>query len=281
VLAADALALAASASAAEELLAGVLDGSTRATLLAGGGLLGGPHASGAVRASAREGEFRLGGSAGLVLDADTAELLLVVAELEDAGTGLFALAPSADGVTRSAGATIDRTRKTSLLDLADAPARRIDDGEGTAAAIAHVLDRGAIGLAAEMVGGAQTAIDMTVSYLNEREQFGGPIGRFQALKHRVADISVAIDGAREGVYAAADAVDSGEIEHVPLMAAAAKSAASDGYTLATGEAIQLHGGIGFTEEHDIGLYYKRALCGAPMLGSSLDHRQRIAAGLGV
>jgi alkylation response protein AidB-like acyl-CoA dehydrogenase len=147
--------------------------------------------------------------------------------------------------------------------------------------MAHVLDRGAIALAAEMVGGAQKAIDMTVAYLKEREQFGGPIGRFQALKHRLADIAVAIDAAREGVYSAADAVDSGELEHVPLAAAAAKSAAGDGYCLATAEAIQLHGGIGFTEEHDIGLYYKRALSGQPMLGSSVDHRERIAVGLDV
>jgi alkylation response protein AidB-like acyl-CoA dehydrogenase len=281
VLAGDALALAAGTQAAEELLPGVLDGSRRATLVAGGDLLSDANPAGAVQARGGDGGYLLSGSGGLVIDAGTAELLLVVAELEDGGVGLFALASSAEGVTLSPGATIDHTRKTGLVELAEAPARRIDEEGDSAAALARVLDRGAIALAAEMVGGAQQALEMTVAYLNEREQFGGPIGRFQALKHRLADISVTIDGAREGVYAAADALDSGELEHVPMMAAAAKSAASDAYTLATGEAIQLHGGIGFTEEHDIGLYYKRALCAAPMLGSSLDHRERIAAGLGV
>jgi alkylation response protein AidB-like acyl-CoA dehydrogenase len=280
VLAADTLALVAGGKAAEELLPGVLDGSTRATLVAGGDLLSEANPAGDVRASGGQDGYTLNGSGGLVLDAGTAELLLVLAGMDDGSVGLFALDAGADGVTRSPGATIDLTRKTGLIEFAGAPARRLDGGD-SAAAIAQVLDRAAIALAAEMVGGAQQALDMTIAYMSEREQFGGPIGRFQALKHRLADLSVAIDGAREGVYAAADALDSGELEHVPMMAAAAKSAASDGYTLATGEAIQLHGGIGFTEEHDIGLYYKRALCSAPMLGSSLDHRERIAAGLGV
>jgi alkylation response protein AidB-like acyl-CoA dehydrogenase len=280
VLAADALAGLA-AGEAQEILAKVIDGSTRATLIAAGDLLSEPGRRGAVGATQADGEFRLSGAGGLTLDAETAELLIVVATLEDGSSGLFALEPTAAGVTNSPGATIDETRKTAFVGFEQSPARRLDDGSDTAGGIEQVLDRGAIALAAEMVGGAQQAIDMTVAYLKEREQFGGPIGRFQALKHRLADISVAIDAAREGVYAAADAVDSGEHEHVPLSSAAAKSAASDGYTLATAEAIQLHGGIGFTEEHDIGLYYKRALSSASMLGSSLDHRERIAVGLDV
>jgi alkylation response protein AidB-like acyl-CoA dehydrogenase len=281
VLAADALALAATEEAGAEILPGILDGSLRATLVAGGDLIGDPEVSGAVTAAAEGEEFRLSGSGGLTLDADTAQTLIVVAALEDGSNGLFALARSTEGVTFNPGAMIDETRKTGFVDFDGALARRLDDGSDTDAAIAQVIDRGAIALAAEMVGGAQQAIDMTVAYLGEREQFGGPIGRFQALKHRLADISVAIDAAREGVYAAADAVDSGELDHVPLAAAAAKSAAGAGYSHATAEAIQLHGGIGFTDEHDIGLYYKRALSGEPMLGSSLDHLERIAVGLGV
>jgi alkylation response protein AidB-like acyl-CoA dehydrogenase len=281
VLAADALALAATEEAGAEILPGILDGSLRATLVAGGDLIGDPEVSGAVTAAAEGEELRLSGSGGLTLDADTAQTLIVVAALEDGSNGLFALERSTEGVSFSPGAMIDETRKTGFVDFEGALARRLDDGSDTDAAIAQVLDRGAIALAAEMVGGAQQAIDMTVAYLNEREQFGGPIGRFQALKHRLADISVAIDAAREGVYSAADAVDSGELEHVPLAAAAAKSAAGAGYSHATAEAIQLHGGIGFTDEHDIGLYYKRALSGEPMLGSSLDHLERIAVGLDV
>jgi alkylation response protein AidB-like acyl-CoA dehydrogenase len=281
VLAADALALAATEADGTELLEAILDGSTRATLVAAGDLLGEADQAGAVRAAQAGEEYRLSGSGGLTLDAETAQILIVLAELEDGGSGLFAVDSSAPGIALGHGAMIDETRKTAFVEFDDVPARRLDDGADTAAAMAHVLDRGAIALAAEMVGGAQKAIDMTVAYLKEREQFGGPIGRFQALKHRLADIAVAIDAAREGVYSAADAVDSGELEHVPLAAAAAKSAAGDGYCLATAEAIQLHGGIGFTEEHDIGLYYKRALSGQLMLGSSVDHRERIAVGLDV
>lgn len=279
VLAADALAIAATPEAADEILQQIAAGAVRATLVAQGDLLG--ESDGAVSASEAGGAFTLSGPGGLTLDADTSELLLVVARLEDGSSGLFAVEASAAGLQLRPGALIDETRKTSFVEFDGAPARRLDDGDETAAAIARVLDRAAISLAAEMVGGAQQAIDMTVAYLKEREQFGGPIGRFQALKHRLADISVAVDAAREGVYAAADAEESGAVLHVPLAAAAAKSAASDSYCLATAEAIQLHGGIGFTAEHDIGLYYKRALAGQAMLGTSLDHLERIAAGLDV
>jgi alkylation response protein AidB-like acyl-CoA dehydrogenase len=279
VLAADALTIAATVEASDEILEQIAGGSIRATLIAGGDLLGEAH--GSVSAREADGGFTLSGAGGLTLDADTSELLLVVAALEDESSGLFAVEASAPGITISPGALIDETRKTSFVELDAVPARRLDDGDETGAAIARVLDRGAISLAAEMVGGAQQAIDMTVAYMKEREQFGGPIGRFQALKHRLADMAVAVDAAREGVYAAADAEQSGAFAHVPLAASAAKSAASDSYWLATSEAIQLHGGIGFTEEHDIGLYYKRALIGQAMLGTSLDHRERIAAGLDV
>jgi alkylation response protein AidB-like acyl-CoA dehydrogenase len=281
VLAADALALAADEQAASGLLAKVLDGSTRATLLAAGDLLGDPDPSGAVSAVEDGGEHRLHGSGGLTLDGCSAQLLVVVAALENGSAGLFALEPSTSGVTRHPAATIDGTRKTAIVEFDDAAARRLDSGVDTDAAIAQVLDRGALSLAAEMVGGAQQAIDMTVAYLKEREQFGGPIGRFQALKHRVADLAVAIDAARESVYSAADAIDGEELAHVPLAAAAAKSAAGEGYRRATAEAVQLHGGIGFTDEHDIGLYYKRALVAESLLGTSLDHRERIAVGLDV
>src|SRR5690606_33242428 len=100
-------------------------------------------------------------------------------------------------------------------------------------------------------------------------------------KHRLADLHVAVDGAREAVYSAVDAVAVGDIESVPMAAAAAKAAASEAYVRTTAEAVQLHGGIGFTEEHDIGLFYKRALAGAAMLGAPADQLERIAVGLDV
>lgn len=281
VLAADALLLAADEELGAAALAAVADGSVRATLVAGGDLLGGPDPAGDVVAAEAGGGWSLRGDGGLVLDGLTAQQLIVAARVEGAGVGLFAVDPGATGVERTAAPTIDETRRTATVRFEGAAATRLDRGDGTEEALALVLDRGAIAIAAEIAGGARQAIEMTVTYMLEREQFGGPIGRFQALKHRLADLHVTIDGAREAVYNAADAAESGDADQLPMAAAAAKSAASEGYALTTAEAVQLHGGIGFTEEHDIGLYYKRALVGVPTLGTPLAHRERIAAGLNV
>jgi alkylation response protein AidB-like acyl-CoA dehydrogenase len=280
VLAADAVLLAGEGAAAEELLAALVAGERRGTLVAAGDLLGGERAAGAVLAAPTADGHALSGDGGLVLDGDTAEVLVVCAALGD-GLALFAVEAGADCLERVATPMIDATRRTARVGFDGTPARRLDGGGDTAAAIALVLDRGAVSLAAEMVGGARRAIEMTVAYMQERQQFGGPIGRFQALKHRLADLHVAVDGAREGVYSAADTIAVGDYRQVPMAAAAAKLAASRSYVLTTAEAVQLHGGIGFTEEHDIGLYYKRALAGAPMLGGAEDELERIAVGLGV
>jgi alkylation response protein AidB-like acyl-CoA dehydrogenase len=279
VLAADAVELAAGEEAGTEILAGIADGSIRATLIAAGDLLGAERVSGGVSASALGGKHALSGEGGLTVDGASAGLLIVAAGLEQGEVGLFAVDPGAAGVTRTPAPTIDETRKVADVSFDRSPARRLDAGEDTEAALRQALDRSAIALAAESVGGAQQAIEMTVSYLNDRQQFGGPIGRFQALKHRIAELYVAIDAAREGVYGAAEATLCGDLDGAA--AAAAKSAASDGFSRVTAEAIQLHGGIGFTEEHDIGLFYKRALVSLPMLGSPLSRRGRIATVLGV
>lgn len=279
VLAADALALVATEEAGNELLAGIVAGSTRATLVAAGDLLAESAPGGAVRASGA-GD-RLDGDGGLVLDGASAELLIVVAALAGGGLGLFAVDPAADGVRRVPAPTVDESRRTARVEFEGAAARRLDAGEQTEERVAELLDRGAISLAAEMVGGAQQALEMTIAYMNEREQFGRPIGAFQALKHRVADLYVTNDAAREGVYAAADVAVDRQLEQLPMAAAVAKRAASRAYCLTAGEAIQLHGGIGFTEEHDIGLHYKRAVVSAATLGTPLAHLERIAAGLDV
>ncbi|HVX32226.1 MAG TPA: acyl-CoA dehydrogenase family protein [Solirubrobacterales bacterium] len=281
VLAADALLLAADEELAEAELAAVADGSVRATLIAGGDLLGSGDPVGQVVATEAGDGWSLSGDGGLVLDGLTAQRLIVAARIEGGTVGLFAVDPADAGVEREAAPTIDQTRRTATVRFAGAAATRLDRGERTEEGLAETLDRGAVAIAAEAVGGARQAIEMTVAYMTEREQFGGPIGRFQALKHRLADLHVMIDAAREAVYNAADATESGDHDHVPMAAAAAKSSASDGYALTTAEAVQLHGGIGFTEEHDIGLYYKRALVGVPILGTPLAHRERIAAGMDV
>jgi alkylation response protein AidB-like acyl-CoA dehydrogenase len=279
VLAADAIALAGAGEAADEVLAAIVEGK-RAALVCAGDLNGGDSLAGSVSASAEGDAFALRGAGGLVIDGHTAEILVVAADL-GGEVGLFAVEPDAAGVERTPTPMIDETRKVAAIDFDGAPGSRLDSGGDTAAALAKALDQARVSLAAEMVGGARRAIEMTVAYMHEREQFGGPIGRFQALKHRLADLHVQIDAAREGVYSAADAIADGEDEHVPMAAAAAKYAASDGYVLTTAEAVQLHGGIGFTEEHDIGLYYKRALVSAEALGSAANELERVAAGLDV
>lgn len=281
VLAADAVALAGDGEAATEILAKIAAGSVRATLVAAGDLCAGASPAGGVTAAPTADGFELTGPGGLVFDGASAQLLIVVASLAEGEVGLFAVEPDAAGVSREPTPTIDETRKTAVIEFEGAAARRLDAGAGTDVAIAAVLHRGALALAAEMVGGARQAIEMTVAYMHEREQFGGPIGRFQALKHRLADLHVRIDAAREGVYAAADAIADEADDHIPSMVAAAKYAASTGYALTTAEAVQLHGGIGFTEEHDIGLYYKRALVSAEALGCAADQLERVAVGLDV
>jgi alkylation response protein AidB-like acyl-CoA dehydrogenase len=279
VLATDAVLLAGEGELADEILTSLAAGERRATLVAAGDLLGSERPTGGVVAAAAGEGHTLSGDGGLVLDGASADLLLVCAALGDE-VALFAVEAGGDGVERTAAPIIDATRKTARVSFDGAQARRLDGGDSTDA-IAAVLDRGAVSLAAEMVGGARRAVEMTVAYMEERQQFGGPIGRFQALKHRLADIHVSVDAAREGVYSAADAIASGDSGQVPMAAAAAKAGASRAYVLTTAEAVQLHGGIGFTEEHDIGLFYKRALGGAPMLGGYEDELERIAVGLGV
>ncbi|MBS1845328.1 MAG: acyl-CoA dehydrogenase family protein [Actinobacteria bacterium] len=281
VLAADAVALAGDTAAGREVLAGIVDGSVRGTLVAAGDLCSNLSPAGEMVVRATGHSFELIGCGGLTLDGHTAQLLVVAAATDGGEIGLFAVDPDAAGVTRTPAPTVDETRKTAVIELAGAPARRLDSGDGTAAALTAALHRGTVSIAAEMVGGARRAIEMTVSYMHEREQFGGPIGRFQALKHRLADLHVRIDAAREGVYAAADAIADDRTDHIPAMVAAAKYSASIGYVLTTAEAVQLHGGIGFTEEHDVGLYYKRALVSAETLGNAADQAERVAVTLDV
>jgi alkylation response protein AidB-like acyl-CoA dehydrogenase len=274
VLAADALA-AAGTDAADELLAAIVAGSARATLVAAGDLLGGADAAAGIAARGEGEEASLSGPGGLVIDGLEAGVLVVAGAAPDGGTGLFSVEGDGPGVARTPVALVDATRRVAEVSFDNAPARRLDAG-GAGELLARVLDRGAISLSAEMVGGAQRCLDLTLQYMQERKQFGVFIGTFQALKHRLADAYVEVESARELVYLAADVVQGGDAASVPLAAAAAKAAASDCYVKVAGEAIQLHGGIGFTAEHDVHLFYKRALVSAQALGTAPGHRERLA-----
>lgn len=178
----------------------------------------------------------------------------------------------APGVTITPYTTMDQTRPLAKVMLAGAPAEALAD---PAAGLAALHQGGWICLAAEALGGAQAALDKTVAYAKERVQFGRQIGSFQAYKHRLADMMIEIEQARSAVYWAACAVDEGSDE-AGLALHAAKSLAADTFFMCAGNMIQLHGGIGFTWEHDAHLYFKRARSIQTMLGNGDFHREQVA-----
>jgi alkylation response protein AidB-like acyl-CoA dehydrogenase len=159
---------------------------------------------------------------------------------------------------------------------------RLAGSENGAKALERTLALAAVGLAAEQVGGAQRCLDMAVAYASEREQFGRPIGSFQAIQHKCADMMVKIESARSAAYYAGCAAAESS-EDLLEVASIAKAAASDAYSHAAAEALQIFGGVGFTWEYDIHLYFKRARSTAKFLGDVAYHRERIARyiGLGV
>ena len=225
------------------------------------------------------GEWRLSGHKAYVLDGHVAQLILVVGRTE-AGLSLFAVDGDAEGLRRRAVPTLDQTRKLARVEFSDAPARLIGEEGAAGPALSRTLDLAAIALAAEQVGGTQRCLDMSVDYAKARYQFGRPIGSFQAIKHKCADMLMQLESARSAAqYAAwAAAEDSAE---VPVVASLAKAVCSDAYFFAAAENIQIHGGIGFTWEHDAHLYFKRAKSSQLFLGDVAYHRERLAQRIGV
>ncbi|HUA42652.1 MAG TPA: acyl-CoA dehydrogenase family protein [Streptosporangiaceae bacterium] len=223
--------------------------------------------------------WRLDGRKGFVLDGHTAGLILVVARTGD-GLSLFAVPADAAGLTRTALPTLDQTRKLARLDFAAVPATLIGSTGDGAAVLSHTLDVAAIAQAAEQLGGAQRALDMAVEYAKVRHQFGRPIGSFQAIKHRCADLLLEVESLRSAVQYAAAAVAENSAE-VPVVASLVKAYASDVYFHVAAENIQIHGGIGFTWEHDAHLYFKRAKASELFLGDASYHREHLATRIGL
>jgi alkylation response protein AidB-like acyl-CoA dehydrogenase len=291
VLAATALLASDDQAARRELLPGIASGQTVATLaFTEDDGSWAPEAirlaaSGPVKGDSEEGMGRwvgggawvLDGHKSFVLDGHTADLILVVARAGP-GLSLFAVPAGANGLTRRGLPTLDQTRKLARLEFDSVPARRIA-GDG-AAVLARTLDVAAVAQAAEQLGGAQRALDMAVAYAKTREQFGRPIGSFQAVKHRCADLLLEVESLRSAVSYAAAAVaeDSAEI---PVVSALVAACASDVYFHVAAENIQIHGGIGFTWEHDAHLYFKRAKASELFLGDASYHREHLAERIGV
>ena len=279
VLAATALLTSSDEGAKKSYLPGIASGELIATLAFTEE--DGSWDAGAVRLAAiRDGDgWRLDGRKSFVLDGHTAGLILVVARTGDE-LSLFAVAADAGGLTRAALPTLDQTRKLARLDFVSVPAQLVGSVGDGAAVLSRVLDVAAIAQAAEQLGGAQRALDMAVDYLKVRHQFGRPIGSFQALKHRCADLLLEVESLRSAVQYAAAAVAENSDE-IPVVASLVKAYASDVYFHVAAENIQLHGGIGFTWEHDAHLYFKRAKASELFLGDANYHREHLAGRIGL
>jgi len=232
-----------------------------------------------LRAVQSGGTWRLSGAKTFVPDGFSAGLILVVARTDD-GIGVFAVDGDADGLVRELLPTMDQTRKQARLDFDSVPARPIGDADDAWPAVSRMLEVAAVGLAAEQVGGAQRALEMAVEYAKLREQFGRPIGSFQAIKHKCASMLVAVESMKSAAYYGLWAVASGDRE-LPVVSSIAKVCCSDGYTMVAAENIQIHGGIGFTWEHPAHLYFKRARSSRILLGAPDYHREIIARLAGI
>ena len=223
--------------------------------------------------------WTLNGVKSFVLDGHTASLIIVAARTAK-GVSLFTVADDAAGLTRTALSTMDQTRKQAKLEFANTPATLLGtEGEGWAV-LSTVLDLAAVGLAAEQVGGAQKVLEQAVEYAKVRVQFGRPIGSFQAIKHKCADMLLEVESAKSaayyGLWCAAEQNDE-----LPSVASLAKAYCSEAYFHATAENIQIHGGIGFTWEHPAHLYFKRAKSSELLFGDPTYHRELLAQRIGI
>jgi alkylation response protein AidB-like acyl-CoA dehydrogenase len=214
-------------------------------------------------------DWTLSGDKSFVLDGHVASLIIVAART-DAGVSLFAVAGDASGLERTPLSTMDQTRKQAKLTFSDTPATLIGTDGGGWDVLSTVLDLAAVSLAAEQVGGAQFVLDMAVQYAKDRVQFGRPIGSFQAIKHKCADMLLEVESAKSaayyGMWCASEMNDE-----LPSVASLAKAYCSEAYFHATAENIQIHGGIGFTWEHPAHLYFKRAKSSELLFGDPTYH----------
>ncbi len=210
---------------------------------------------------------RLHGEARYVIDGAAADRIVVAV-----GDDLFL----ADGPGPSAtpAELMDATRKVAHVRFQDVRAERLGDGNAPNA-VGRVLDKVYVGLAAEMLGGAERVVELAVEYAKQRVQFDRPIGSFQAVKHRAADMLLDVESLRNAVSYAAWAIER-EHPDASIAASMAKAYASDAYRRVASSGIQVHGGIGFTWEHDMHLYFKRAKASEVAFGSADAHRERLA-----
>jgi alkylation response protein AidB-like acyl-CoA dehydrogenase len=224
-------------------------------------------------------ETTLSGIKMFVPDGGTSDVFVVIAA-RDRTQGMFVVERSTAGPAAEPFETLDLTRPMARLVLDRTPATQIDLGDSPSEQIQRIFDLAVIVVAAEQLGGAQRCLEMAVEYAKIREQFGRPIGSFQAIKHRCADLLVLIEAARSALLFAASAADS-DSEETSIAASTAKVWCSRAFTSAAKENVQIHGGIGYTWEHDAHLYLRRAKTSEMMFGSPAFHRRRVAALAGI
>jgi alkylation response protein AidB-like acyl-CoA dehydrogenase len=282
LIGASALSLAGSAAQKSAHLPGLVAGERLTALALEEGAHHAPFRIAATAKRSGKG-FRLDGEKRFVLDGHVADLLIVVARTagsgeERQGLTLFLVPADAAGLER---------RRTDMVDSRNAATVRLDGVtlgadavlgvvDGGAEILEQILDRARAALAAEMLGGAGEAFERTVQYLKDRQQFGVRIGTFQALKHRAAQMFCEIELARSAVVAALGAIDAGA-GNARELASIAKAKAGDAFFLVSNEGIQMHGGIGMTDEHEIGFFLKRSRVAQASFGDSTFHRDRYAA----
>mgnify|MGYP001381309075 CR=1 FL=1 len=266
-------------AAKKELLPGIASGETIATL-AFTEPNGKWDLSGIEATATKDGDtWRINGTKMFVLDGHTADLVLVAARTGD-DVSLFRVAGDAEGLTRTPLSTMDQTRKQAKLEFSNVPATLLGEQGKGGDVLGRVLDLAVVALAAEQVGGAQKVLEMSVQYAKDRVQFGRPIGSFQAIKHKCADMLLEVESAKSAAYYAAWCASELNDE-LPSVASLAKAYCSEAYFHAAAENIQIHGGIGFTWEHPAHLYFKRAKSSELLFGDPTYHRELLAQRIGI
>ncbi len=225
------------------------------------------------------GGWRIEGTKRFVTDAIHADLFVVSADTGD-GLGVFLIPAGTEGVSITQTPALDATRPLGELAIeATVPAHhRLTGAEGSEI-VRRACDVGVVAIAQEQVGGASRCLEMSVDYAKSRYQFGRAIGSFQAVKHRCADMLVALEHARSVAWHAAATFD--DPDEAAIMVPLAKGVCSDAFIRIAGDTIQIHGGIGFTWEHDAHLFFKRAKADSLLLGSVGSYRDRLGDALGI
>ncbi|HEY5856325.1 MAG TPA: acyl-CoA dehydrogenase family protein [Aldersonia sp.] len=276
VLAAGAIAAAKDDAMAHELLPRLASGRATATLAALDDDGRWDHATFALTATDAADGYRLSGTKTFVFDGRSADVVVVAARTE-LGASLFVVDGASPGLTRTPLPTLDPTRPQARLEFTDVSGRLLGVEGQAEPALARTFDLALLAAAADALGGADRCLQMAVDYAKERVAFGRPIGGFQAIKHNLVDLYLEVEFARVAVEQAAQAADSAQFAEFSMLASLAFAQCAQTYALVATENIHIHGGIGFTWEHDAQLFFRRAKSTQVLFGDTGFHHERVAA----